>query len=249
MTTKERIEHWLTVIPEKIELIAKNRLIVAAGLLLQGISMAFHPDRVPGGIVQGIGTTMVIASVIYLVTTLIIQKQKLPARTAGITILIAAAGLACYCWHQTIAPFLRYLIGGFLLLTGGTGMATQFRFQRLTSLGNQLLKQNSAPMTSLLPESEVTEQVDKTVQEQINRNISPAIHLLNRLNRTSVGSWISNGMIFLLGISVMLFPFQSGDALFRFSGIVVTTTGLSELWTALLLVWKKRKYHGKPDMM
>jgi uncharacterized membrane protein HdeD (DUF308 family) len=75
------------------------------------------------------------------------------------------------------------------------------------------------------------------------------MNLLNRLNRTSIGSWIRNGLICLLGISVMLFPFQSGDALFRFSGIVVTTTGLSELWTALLLVWTKNKYHGKPDVM
>lgn len=249
MSVKERIEHWLTVIPKKIDLIAKNRLIVAAGLLSQGISMILHPDRVPGRIVQGIGTAMVIAAVVYLATTMIIQKQKLPERTVGITILIAAAGLACYFWHQTISPFLRYVIGGFLLLTGGTGLATQFQLQRLTSLGNQLLKQNRASVTYLLPNSEVTKQVDKAVQEQITRNISPAMNLLNRLNRTSIGSWIRNGLICLLGISVMLFPFQSGDALFRFSGIVVTTTGLSELWTALLLVWKKNKYHGKPDVM
>ena len=95
-------------------------------------------------------------------------------------------------------------------------------------------------MTSLLPKSEVTEQVDKTVQEQINRNISPAMKLLNRLNRTSIGSWIGNGMIFLLGIAVMIFPSQSGDTLFRFSGSAVIAAGVADLWDAVVFEWKKR---------
>ena len=238
-TDGNNIETWLNNISQKIDVIAKNRVIVAGGLLFQGISMLLNPENVAKGIVQGIGTTMIISSVVYLITTLIIEKKKLPAKTIGITVLIALLGVAYNVWPDTFVPFLRFELGIFLFLTGGTALARKLQLNRLARYGDKLLRDDDT--ASSLPPKDVANEVDHSLDEQVTNNVAPALRLLSRMNGSSLGSWISNGLIFMMGLTIMLYPMDTdSDTFFLISGIALTLTGLADLWTALSLEWKKR---------
>lgn len=237
MAMKELIERWVAAIPEKIDRIMKNKLVMAVGLLFQGISMLLHPDRVPGGIVQSIGTTMILSSLLYLGTA-IFSKRELPdLSTVLTTLIIASVGGAVFYFHQALAPFLRYGLGIALLLMGGTGLTQLTQLKHLERLGNLALRRELVPRN--FPKTQVTDEVEKAAQEQISKNLSPALNLLKRLNKASFGSWLTNSITFLLGLAVLMYPFESGDMLFRFSGIAITFTGLTDLGMAMMLKWRK----------
>ncbi|MBR2726050.1 hypothetical protein IKE87_02175 [Candidatus Saccharibacteria bacterium] len=232
-------------ISNKVDIIMRNRLIIAFFLIVDGITFLLNPDTTLAGMAQNIMLIIIFAAASVFIANLAAKKKdkKTIFISAGIIIL----AIIFYIYPDLVAAYLQLLLALFIIYEGASNII------RVLHLNNKLFKYTDAitkKYNKLIHRKKVSEEqkvqrkkfkeiddsINTELEAQKKKLINPLENMMNKSAKSSALYIITNSVSVIFGIILLVCPGVSmmvWGAIFLYTGISnmiigVKTMGLVE---------------------
>ena len=234
-----------------VDIIMKNRLIIAVFLIVDGITFLQNPDTTLNGMAQNIILLALLATFTVFITS-VASKVK-DVKTIVISALILVVGGIFYFFPDLIAAYIQVALALFIIYDGVKNIANTLHLSKLSGYTQKLADKyekithrkakDAAKQAEREKFKEVDDSLDNGLDEQAKKLMSP---LQNIVNKTSKFSWLyiaANVMTVVLGVVLLVYPGASmmvWGLIFLYTGITNFVASVKSMGLAKKL--RERKF-------
>ena len=218
-------------ITNKVNVIMRNRLIIAFFLIVDGITFLLNPESSLPEMARNIILIILFAAFTVLVTSLLAKEKD--KKTIAISIVILIVGAIFYFYPDIISAYMQLLLALFIIYDGLANIAKVLNLSRMQKYTQTITEKNDKYVNRKLKNKEKEERREKykTVDDNINvgleeqkeKMVTPLKNLVNKTSNSPVLYIIANATSVILGIVLLIFP----DVSMMVWGIIFLYTGLS----------------------
>ena len=220
-------------ISNKVDIIMRNRLIIAFFLIVDGITFILNPDTTLNGMAQNIILILILAATSVLIANLATKvKDK---RTITITIIIIILAVFFYFNPDFIAAYIQLLLALFIIYDGLVNLANALHLDWMSRFTSAIATRYDK-ITSRKPKSkekqakrekfkEIDDNLNNSLEEQGAKMMNPLKNLANKSKKSSFLFIITNSATVILGIVLLVYP----SASMMIWGLIFLYTGFSNL--------------------
>ena len=223
-------------ISNKVDIIMRNRLIIAFFLIVDGITFMLNPETTLPEMARNIILIILLATASILITNLAAKTKD--KKTIAISLVIIAAGIFFYFYPDLIAAYMQLLLSLFIIYDGITNIANILHLNDKLSkyTGAISRKYNNLIHRKIKDEKKKQQEKFKDIDNNINENleqqkeklITPLQNMVNKANKSSALYIIANITSIAFGIVLLIFP----DVSMMIWGLIFLYTGLSNFLIA-----------------
>ena len=224
-------------ISNKVDIIMRNRLIVAFFLIVDGITFLLNPDTTLPEMARNIIILILLAAASVLITNLAAKTKDV--KTIAISITIIILGIIFYIYPDLIAAYMQLLLALFIIYNGIVNIANVVESERLSKYAKFLTKKYNKIVNPKAGDKKKEEQKEKFkevdsninegLEQQKEKMITPLVNIVNKANKTSTLYIVANAASIVLGIILLIFP---GVSMMMW-GIIFLYTGIPNLLAAM----------------
>lgn len=225
-------------ISNKVDIIMRNRLIIAFFLIVDGITFMLNPETTLPEMARNIILIILLAAASILITNLAAKTKD--KKTIAISLAIIAAGIFFYFYPDLIAAYMQLLLSLFIIYDSITNIANILHLNDKLSkyTGAISRKYNSLIHRKVKDEKKKQQQekfkdidnnINENLEQQKEKLITPLQNMANKTNKSSVlYIIIANITSITFGIVLLIFP----DVSMMIWGLIFLYTGLSNFFIA-----------------
>lgn len=224
-------------ISNKVDIIMRNRLIIAFFLIVDGITFMLNPETTLPEMARNIILIILLAAASILITNLAAKTKD--KKTIAISLAIIAAGIFFYFYPDLIATYIQLLLSLFIIYDSITNIANILHLNDKLSkyTGAISRKYNSLIHRKVKDEKKKQQQekfkdidnnINENLEQQKEKLITPLQNMVNKTNKSSVLYIIANITSITFGIVLLIFP----DVSMMIWGLIFLYTGLSNFFIA-----------------
>ncbi|MBR2709638.1 hypothetical protein IKE72_00995 [Candidatus Saccharibacteria bacterium] len=220
-----------------IEIIMRNRLIIAFFLIIDGVTFLLNPEMSLPGMAQNIILIVIFASLTILITNLAAKTKDY--KTIFISLAILAVSGFLYFYPDLIAAYIQLFLALFIIYDGIKNIAETLHLTRLTDYTAKVArKYNKFAHTEPKSEKEkikrekfkeIDTNLDTSLTEQKDKLMSPLRNLVGKSSKSSRLYVAVNIITIILGLVVLFYP----SASMAVWGLIFLYTGLTNFTAAL----------------
>lgn len=217
-------------ISNKVDLIMRNRIIIAFFLIVDGITFLLNPDTTLSGMAQNIILIVLFASLSVLIANLAAKVKD--TRTIIITIVIILLAAFFYFNPDLIAGYIQLLLALFIIYDGSSNIISTLHWNdklskytsAITTKYHKLTNRKQTTKPSKIQKEkfkEIDDQLNTELEGQRNKLITPLQKIVNKSSKSSVLYIITNSISVIFGIILLIFP----DVSMMIWGLIFLYTG------------------------
>ena len=217
-------------ISNKVDLIMRNRIIIAFFLIVDGITFLLNPDTTLSGMAQNIILIVLFASLSVLIANLAAKVKD--TRTIIITIVIILLAAFFYFNPDFIAGYIQLLLALFIIYDGASNIISTLHWNdklskytsAITTKYHKLTNRKQTTKPSKIQKEkfkEIDDQLNTELEGQRNKLITPLQKIVNKSSKSSVLYIITNSISVIFGIILLIFP----DVSMMIWGLIFLYTG------------------------
>ena len=224
-------------ITNKVDIIMRNRLIIAFFLIVDGITFLLNPDTTLPEMARNIILLVILASASVLIVNLAAKTKDV--KTIVISVVVIIAAIIAYIYPDFVAAYMQLLLALFIIYDGLTNIAKALNLSRLSKftnvVANKYDKIANGKKTSKEKEAqrekfkEVDDNINVGLEEQKEKLITPLKNIVNKTSKSSKLFIAANIISIILGIILLIFP----DVSMMVWGLIFLYTGLPNLLAAI----------------
>lgn len=222
-------------ISNKVDIIVRNRLVIAILLMVDGITFILNPNSTLGEMAKNIIILVLFAAFSIFITNLVSKTKDV--KTIVISLVILAVGAFFYIYPDIIAAYIQLILSLFIIYDSMTDLASTLNLNRLSKF-TQFVKMRISKFTNRKKikaeksRNEKFKDVDKNIndglEQQAEKLINPLKNIVDKTTKSSILFIIANVISLILGIILLIFP----DISMMVWGIIFLYTGTSNLLIA-----------------
>ena len=224
-------------ISSKIDIIMRNRLIIAFFLIVDGVTFMLNPDTTLPEMARNIILLILLTATSILITNLAAKTKD--KKTIIISLAIIAAGIFFYIYPDLIAAYMQLLLSLFIIYNGITNIANILhlndklsKYARAISRKYNNFIHRKAEDEKKKQQKEKFKDIDNNINEGLEQQkeklITPLKKIINKANKSSTLYIITNAASIAFGIILLIFP----DVSMMIWGLIFLYTGLSNFFIA-----------------
>ena len=219
-----------------VDIIMRNRLIVAIFLIVDGITFMLNPDTTLPEMARNIILLVLLAAISVFITNLASKAKD--AKTIAISLAIIIVSIIFYIYPDIISAYMQLFLALFIIYDGLNNLANYFNLARLSKYTQALSRKynkliNRKPKNVNKERQEKLKEIDNNInmglEEQKEKLISPLKNIVNKSSKFSALYIIANAASIILGLILLIFPGVS----MMVWGLIFLYTGLSNLLVAI----------------
>ena len=219
-----------------VDIIMRNRLIVAIFLIVDGITFMLNPDTTLPEMARNIILLVLLAAISVFITNLASKTRD--AKTIAISLAIIIVSIIFYIYPDIISAYMQLFLALFIIYDGLNNLANYFNLARLSKYTQAISRKynkliNKKPKKVNQERKEKLKEIDNNInvglEEQKEKLISPLKNIVNKSSKFSALYVIANTASIILGIILLVFPGVS----MMVWGLIFLYTGLSNLFVAI----------------
>lgn len=219
-----------------VDIIMRNRLIVAIFLIVDGITFMLNPDTTLPEMARNIILLVLLAAISVFITNLASKTKD--AKTIAISLAIIIVSIIFYIYPDIISAYMQLFLALFIIYDGLNNLANYFNLARLSKYTQAISRKynkliNKKPKKVNQERKEKLKEIDNNInvglEEQKEKLISPLKNIVNKSSKFSALYVIANTASIILGIILLVFPGVS----MMVWGLIFLYTGLSNLFVAI----------------
>ena len=202
-------------ISNKIDIIMRNRLIIAFFLIVDGITFLLNPDTTLAGMAQNIILIIIFASFSVLIANLASKTKDIKTILISITIIIVS--IIFYIYPDIIAAYMQLLLSLFIIYDSVSNIASTLHLQGklvkytnfVTQKYNKWVHRKAASKEKASRREkfkEVDDNINAGLEEQANKLITPLKNLEKKSSKSSTLYIIVNITSIILGLVLLFYP-------------------------------------------
>ncbi|MBQ8984561.1 hypothetical protein IJ098_01735 [Candidatus Saccharibacteria bacterium] len=218
----------------KVNIIMRNRLIIAIFLMIDGITFITNPDNTMGEMAKSIIMILLFATLTVLITNLVSKTKDI--KTIVVSLAVLAAGTFFYFYPDLISAYIQLLLSLFIIYDGVTNIAkalnltwlskfTRAVAKKFNSIGNGKKKGKKATDEKF---KEVDKNLNEGLEQQKAKLINPLRSIVGKTKKSSALFIVINAVSIAFGVILLIFPGVS----MTIWGIIFLYMGLSSLMVA-----------------
>ncbi|MDO5480266.1 MAG: DUF308 domain-containing protein [Candidatus Saccharibacteria bacterium] len=230
----DKIIKKIEKISSKVDIIMRNRLIVAFFLIVDGITFLLNPDTTLSEMARNIIFLILLAAFSVFITNLAAKTKDLKTITLSLIILIL--GIVFYIYPDFIAAYMQLLLALFIIYNGAVNIAKVLNLSDKLSKYVKIFKgkpktktKTKAKATRNAKFKEVDNSINEGLEQQKQKLVSPLKNIVNKSRKHSVLFIIANSASIILGIILLIFP----DVSMMMWGLIFIYTGLPNFFAAM----------------
>lgn len=229
---------------KKVDVITRNRLVIAIFLIVDGITFLLNPDTTLGGMAQNIILIMLLATLSVFLTSLASKTKDI--KTIVISLIVLVVGAFFYFYPDIIAAYIQLLLSLFIIYDGMVNLSNVLNLNILSRFTKFIARKFEGKPKKKSKDAkfkEVDDNIDKGLEEQAEKLMNPLKNIVEKTNKSSILFIIANIASITLGVVLLVFP----GASMMIWGIIFLYTGLTNLsiaarTTHLLQKIKERRF-------
>ena len=202
----------------KVDIIMKNKLIIALFLIVEGVSILLNPAASLEGMARNIIMLVFFAAFLSLVTHLS-AKQK-DKKSIIISALIVIVSVITYIYPDTISAYIQLLLSLFIIYDGLSNIFNTLHLTKFSGYTEKIAKKYEKIANKKSP----SEDVDKGMDEQRDKFMKPIENILSKSNKSTILYLVVNFATVILGILLLVSSYSM-----VVWGIIFLYTGTSDL--------------------
>ena len=219
-----------------VDIIMRNRLIVAIFLIVDGITFMLNPDTTLPEMARNIILLVLLAAISVFITNLASKTRD--AKTIAISLAIIIVSIIFYIYPDIISAYMQLFLALFIIYDGLNNLANYFNLARLSKYTQAISRKynkliNKKPKKVNQERKEKLKEIDNNInvglEEQKEKLVSPLKNIVNKSSKFSALYVIANTASIILGIILLVFPGVS----MMVWGLIFLYTGLSNLFVAI----------------
>ncbi|MBQ3413437.1 DUF308 domain-containing protein [Candidatus Saccharibacteria bacterium] len=238
-------------ISNKVDIIMRNRLIVAIFLIVDGITFMLNPDTTLAGMAKNIILLILLAAASVLITNLAVKAKDV--KTIVISIAIIVIGIVFYIYPDFIAAYIQLLLSLFIIYGGVMNIINTLHLsgklskytQAITRKYNKIVSSHKKESKEKIEQKEKLKEIDTSInnglEEQKEKMTAPLKKLTDKTSKHAGLYIITNAASIILGIVLLAFP----DVSMMVWGIIFLYVGLSNLIVAIKAMNLSKKIKEK----
>ena len=218
-STMKKVEN----ISNKVDVIMRNRLIIAIFLIVDGITFVFNSNASLTGMARNIIIIVLVASFSTLSTN-ICSKTK-DKKSIIISIVILIIGIIVFIYPDVISAYIQVLFALFIIYDGVINILNTLNLNKLSGYTQVIAKK----FDNIVNHKNDNNSFEEGVEEQKERFINPLKNIVNKTNKFSILYIITNIASVILGLLLLMFSNTS----IIIWGVIFIYTGISDLLVAM----------------
>lgn len=226
-------------ISNKVDIIMRNRLIIAFFLIVDGITFLLNPDTTLEGMARNIILLVLLAAFSVLIANLASKTKD--RKTIIISIIILIAGIIAYIYPDFVAAYMQLLLALFIIYDGLVNISNALNLDWMAKFTaavsekyNKVANRNKAKTSKKKEEEkekfkEIDNNINDGLEEQKKKLINPLKNIVNKTSKSSKLFIAANVISIILGIVLLIFP----DVSMMVWGLIFLYTGLPNLFAAM----------------
>ena len=215
----------------KINIIMRNRLIIAILLIVDGINFILNPNGSMSDMARGIALVVLIGSFTLLITNLFSKNKSIKTIIISLFVIIVCAISIIY--PNFIANYIKFILALIIFFNGILNVLNILKLDKLKLYTFYFEKK----FKGLIHEANISQEFEDGVKEQTDRIINSVNDVVKKSNKNSYFSLIVNIISIILGVLLFILP-----------NITVITFGVIFVYTGILdfaMVFKSRNIGKK----
>ncbi len=224
-------------ISNKVDIIMRNRLIIAFFLITDGITFMLNPETTLPEMARNIILIILLAAASILITNLAAKTKD--KKTIAISLAIIAAGIFFYFYPDLIAAYMQLLLSLFIIYDGITNIANILHLNDKLSKYTKAISREYNNLIHRKVKDEKNKQqqekfkdidsnINENLEQQKEKLITPLKKIINKANKSSTLYIIANTASITFGIILLVYP----DVSMMIWGLIFLYTGLSNFFIA-----------------
>lgn len=239
----------------KVDIIMRNRLIIAFFLIVDGITFILNPDTTLAGMAQNIMLIIIFAAASVLLANLAAKKKDV--KTIVISIVIIILAIFFHIYPDFVAAYLQLIMALFIIYEGASNIIRVLNLNdklskytgAITKRYNKLVHRKKKTTTK---EQKVRREKFKEIDDSINTEleaqkkklINPLESMMNKSYKSMAVYIVANVVSVIFGIILLVCPDVSmmvWGMIFLYTGISNMAIGIKTMGLAKKLKEKKYK--------
>ena len=204
-----------------VNIIMRNRLIIAIFLIVDGITFILNPNSSLEGMARNIILLVLLAAASILITNLFSKTKNV--KTIVISIIILAIGIITYIYPDLVAAYIQLILSLFIIYNGLTNISAALNLGIVSKYTNIIKEKYTEKF------NDINKNFDEGMEQQAEKLINPIKNMLNKTNKASTLYIVINVASIILGLILLIFPNVS---MVLWGGIFLYT-GISDLLVAM----------------
>lgn len=204
------------IISNKIDVIMRNRLIIAVLLIIDGINFIVHPNNSMRDIARSVSLFVFIASITLLANN-IFSKEK-SVKSAIMSLLVIAFSIITYIFPQAISAYFKIILSLVITFNGILNIVHILKLDKVETYTLTIEEK----IKKFIKKNNFNKDFESGIKEQTDRIMNPLNSVIQKNSKISFFSLIINIISTILGIILLIFP-----------NITIITFGMAFIYTGL----------------
>lgn len=224
-------------ISSKVDIIMRNKLIIALFLIVDGITFILNPDTTLPGMARNIILLIFLASFSVFITNFSAKEKD--KKTILISLAIIVASIVFYIYPDLIAAYMQLLLSLFIIYDGLSNISNSLNLNKISKITQAIIRRyNNFVNRKTIDEKkkeqkekfrDIDNNINEGLEQQKEKLITPLRNVVSRASRFSTLYIIVNTISIIFGLVLLVFP----DASMMVWGIIFLYTGSSNLIVAI----------------
>lgn len=215
----------------KVNIIMRNRLIIAILLIVDGINFILNPNGSMRDMSRGIALVVLIGLFTLLMTNLFSKDKSI--KTIIMSLVVIVICVVSIIFPNFIANYIKFILALIIIFNGVLNVLNILKLDKLKLYTFYFEKQ----LKGFIHEANISQEFEDGVKEQTDRIINSVNDVVKKSNKNSYFSLIVNIISIILGVLLFVLP-----------NITVITFGVIFVYTGVLdfaMVFKSRNIAKK----
>ncbi|MBR3324550.1 MAG: DUF308 domain-containing protein [Clostridia bacterium] len=213
----KKIQEKIQETSSKIDIIMRNRLIIAGLLIIDGINFLIFKDESLIGMSLTIAFLVSFASITSLIANF--KSKKIDIKSAIVSFMALGLCIFTAYFPEVTATYLKFILSVFIITNGVINTLNILRFNKISS---QIINTKNN-MESKIKEKRKNSDIEKEVRTQTDKITNIMNDIVDRTSKIPYLYLIINVISIILGIWLFVNP----DITVTIWGLIFVYTGLS----------------------
>lgn len=210
-------------VSNKVDIIMRNRLIIAILLIVDGITFIFNPNASLAGMSRNIIIIVLLASFTTLITN--ISSKTKDIKSIIISTVIVVIGITILIYPDIVSAYIQLVFALFIIYDGVMNILNTLNLNKL-SRHTQVVAEK---FDKIVSSRKSNKNFEEGIEKQKERLINPLKNIVDKTNKFSILYIVTNIAAITLGILLLVLP----DVSLIVWGIIFIYTGFSDLLVAM----------------
>ena len=214
-------------ISDKVNIIMRNRLIIAIFLIVDGITFIMNPNTSLAEMARNIIIIVLLTSLSTLITNIASKTKDLKAIIMSIAIIVI--GIILYIYPDLISAYIQIVFAIFIIFDGLINILNALNMNKLSMYTQGITKKLNKIVNNKDDNNDVDKKFYDGIEEQKEKLMNPLNNIVNKTKKASILYIVINIASIILGVILLIFP----DTSMIIWGCIFIYTGTSNLLFAM----------------